>query len=94
MGRPMSLTISHLQGGRMGNRMTVPEKMFLGGSGNHGTPIDMGTTSSKPSGIRLLEMLIGGNAVTISKQSHVNKGLSERAMCRMASGKRITAKAR
>ena len=85
MGRLISSTISNLQSGRMGNRMAVPEKMFLGGSGDHGTPIYVGTTSSKPSRIRLLEMLIGGNAVTISKQSHVNKGLSEGAMCSMAS---------
>ena len=77
----------------MGNRITVPEKMFLGGSGHHGTSINVSMTSSKPGRIRLLEMLIGGHAVTISKQHHVNKGLSKMVMCSMVSRKRIIAKA-
>ena len=73
----------------MGNRTTVPEKMFLGGSGDHGTPIDVGVTSSKPSWIRLLEILIDENAITISKQSHVDKSLCEGAMCSMTRQKEL-----
>ena len=61
----MNLMISHTEGGRIRNRVTVPEKMLLRGSGDHETSIYVSMTSGKPGRIRLLKMLIGGNTITI-----------------------------
>ena len=85
VGRPMGLTTSHSKGGRMRNRATVPKEMFLGSSCNHGTAIYMSAASSEPCRVGLSKVLICGNTITISKQSHIYQGFGEGTRCSMVS---------
>ena len=79
MCQGMSTMVSHAKGGGTGDRAAIPEKLPLGGGRNHGATIDMGAISGEPGRISLVQMLVGGHAITISKQSHMDQGICKGA---------------